>query len=56
MYANLYGANIFSTLDLRSGNYYICLENESKATTAFGKYEFNAVLFRLAQALAYFCS
>ena len=58
MYANLCGARIFSTLDLRSGYYHIRLDKESKAKTAFvtpfGKYEFNAVPFWLAQAPAYF--
>ena len=58
MYANLCGAKIFTTLDLCSGYYHIALDNESKAKTAFvtpfGKYEFNAVPFGLAQAPAYF--
>ena len=58
MYANLCGAKIFTTLDLQSGYYHIALDNKSKAKTAFvtpfGKYEFNAVPFGLAQALAYF--
>ena len=58
MYANLRGAKIFTTLDLRSGYYHITLDNESKAKTAFvtpfGKYEFNAVPFGLVQAPAYF--
>ena len=58
MYANLHGAKIFTTLDLRSGYYHIRLDKESKAKTAFitpfGKYEFNAVPFGLAQAPAYF--
>ena len=58
MYANLRGAKIFTTLDLQSGYYHITLDNESKAKTAFvtlfGKYEFNAVPFGLAQAPAYF--
>ena len=43
---------------MRSGYYHITLDNESKAKTTFvtpfGKYEFNAVPFRLAQAPAYF--
>ena len=58
MYANLHSARIFSTLDLRSGYYHIRLDKESKAKTAFftpfGKYEFSAVPFGLAQAPAYF--
>ena len=58
MYANLHGTKIFTTLDLRSGYYHIGLDKESKAKTAFvtpfGKYEFNAVPFGLAQAPAYF--
>ena len=58
MYANLRGAKIFTTLDLRSGYYHIALDKESKAKTAFvtpfGKYEFNAVPFGLAQAPVYF--
>ena len=58
IYGNLHGANIFTTLDLQSGYYDIALDNESKAKTAFvtpfGKYEFNAVPFGLAQAPAYF--
>ena len=52
MHANLYGAKIFTTLDLRSGYYHICLDKESKAKTAFitpfGKYDFSAVPFGLA--------
>ena len=58
MYTNLCGAKIFTTLDLQSGYYHIALDKESKAKTAFitpfGKYEFNAVPFGLAQAPAYF--
>ena len=58
MYANLCDAKIFTTLDLRSGYYHITLDNESKAkiafVTPFGKYEFNAFPFGLAQAPAYF--
>ena len=56
MYANLHGGRIFTTLDLRSGYYNIRLDKESKAKTfftPFGKYEFNAVPFSLAQAPAY---
>ena len=52
MYANLHGARIFTTLDLRSGYYHIGLDKESKAKTVFitpfGKYEFSAVPFSLA--------
>ena len=58
MYNNLCGARIFTTLDLKSGYYHIGLDKESRAKTAFvtpfGKYEFNAIPFRLAQAPAYF--
>ena len=35
MYANLCGAKIFTTLDLRSGYYHIGLDKESKAKPAF---------------------
>ena len=45
-------------LDLRSGYYHIGLSENSKAKTAFvtpfGKYQFEAVPFGLAQAQAYF--
>ena len=58
MYANLRDAKIFTTLDLWSCYYHITLDKESKAKVAFitpfGKYEFNAVPFGLAQAPAYF--
>ena len=58
MYANLRGAKILHILDLCSGYYHIALDNESKAktefVTPFGKYEFNAVPFGLAQIPAYF--
>ena len=57
MYTNLHGAWIFTTLDLRSGYYHIGIDKESKAKTAFvtpfGKYEFNAIPFGLAQAPTY---
>ena len=49
---------VFTTLDLRSGYYHISLLESSKAKTAFvtlfGKYQFEAVPFGLAQAPAYF--
>ena len=58
MYGRLQGAKLFTTLDLRSGYYHISLSENSKAKavfiTPFGKYEFEAVPFSLAQALAYF--
>ena len=57
MYASLSSAKLFTTLDLHSCYYHIALDNESKAKTAFvtpfGKYEFNAVPFGLAQVPAY---
>ena len=59
LYAKLQGYKIFSTLDLRSGYYHIGLSHSAKPKTAFvisgmGKYEFNRVLFGLAQAPAHF--
>ena len=58
LYAQLKGAKISTTLDLRSGYYHIELGQSSHAKTAFvtpfGKYEFNMVLFGLAQAPTYF--
>ena len=58
MYGRLRGAKVFTTLDLRSGYYHISLSEMSKAKTAFvtpfGKYQFKAVPFGLAQAPAYF--
>ena len=58
MYGRLQGAKVFTTLDLRSGCYHIGLSENSKAKTAFitlfGKYQFEAVPFGLAQAPAYF--
>ena len=58
MYSRLRGAKVFSTLDLRSGYYRISLSESSKAKmaffTPFGKYQFQAVPFGLAQAPAYF--
>ena len=58
MYDRLWGAKVFTTLDLRSGYYHISLSEHSKVKTAFvtlfGKYQFEAVPFGLAQAPAYF--
>ena len=58
LYAQLRGAKIVTTLNLRSGYYHIKLGKDSQAKTAFitpfGKYEFNMVPFGLAQAPAYF--
>ena len=59
LYPKLQGYKIFSTLDLRSGYYYIGLSHSAKPKTAFvisgmGKYEFNRVPFGLAQAPAHF--
>ena len=58
LYAQLRGAKVFTTLDLRSGYYHIELGKDSWAKMAFvipfGKYEFNMVPFGLAQAPAYF--
>ena len=58
MYDRLQGAKVFTILDLRSGYYHISLLESSKAkiafVTPFGKYQFEAVPFGLAQAPAYF--
>ena len=58
MYTKLKGAKFFTTLDLCRGYYHITLAPEARAKTVFvhpfGKYEFNKVPFRLAQAPAYF--
>ena len=58
MYGRLQGAKVVTTLDLRSGYYHISLLESSKAKTAFvtlfGKYQFEALPFGLAQAQAYF--
>ena len=58
LYAQLRGAKIFTTVDLRSGYYHIELDKDSQSKmafiTPFGKYEFNMVPFGLAQAPAYF--
>ena len=49
LYAQLRGAKVFTTLDLRSGYYHIGLRKGSHAkmafVTPFGKYEFNMVPF-----------
>ena len=58
MYTKLKVAKFFSTIDLRSGYYYIALGKDSRAKTAFvisfGKYKFLQVPFGLAQAPAFF--
>ena len=59
LYAKLKGYKVFSSLDLRSGYYHIGLKDLAKPKSAFvlsslGKYQFNRVPFRLAQAPAYF--
>ena len=59
LYTKLKGYKVFSSLDLRSGYYHIRLTDSAKPTSAFvlsslGKYQFNRVLFGLAQAPAYF--
>ena len=58
MYAKLKDAQVFSTIDLRSGYHHIALGKDSRAKTVFvtpfGKYEFLMVPFSLAQAPAYF--
>ena len=59
LYAKLKGYKVFSSLDLRSGYCHIGLKDLVKPKSAFilsslGKYQFNRVPFRLAQAPAYF--
>ena len=58
MFSKLGGATIFSTIDLRSGYYYIGLTQESRAKSAFivpmGKWQFKRTPFGLSQAQAYF--
>ena len=59
LYAKLKGYKVFSSLDLRSGYYHIGLKDSAKPKSAFvlsslGKYQFNRVPFRVAQAPAYF--
>ena len=57
LYAKLKGYKVFSSLDLRSGYYDIGLKDSAKPKSAFvlsslGKYQFNRVPFRPAQAQA----
>ena len=58
LYMKLNGAKIFSALDLMNGYYHVELGKNFCAKTAFvtlfGKWEFNMVLFGLAQAPVYF--
>ena len=58
IYARLKGSNIYSTFDMRSGNYHMVLSEESTMKTAFvssfGKWEFKGCPFGLAQAPVYF--
>ena len=58
MYAKLKSAQVFSTIDLRSGYHHIALGKDSRDeivfVTPFGKYEFLMVPFGLAQVPAYF--
>ena len=58
LYAQLRGAKVFTTLNLRSEYYHIELRKDSQAkmafVTPFSKYEFNMVPFGLAQAPVYF--
>ena len=58
MFSKLRGAAVFSTIDLRSGYYYIGLTRESRAKSAFvvpmGKWQFKGTPFGLSQAPAYF--
>ena len=58
LYAQLKGARVFTTLNLKSGYYHIELGKGSNAkmafVTPFGKFELNMVPFGLGQALTYF--
>ena len=59
LYTKLKGYKVFLSLDLRSGYYHIGLTDSAKPKSAFvlsslGKYQFNRVVFGLAQAPAYF--
>ena len=58
IFSKLNGATYFTTLDLCTGYHHIPLDKSSIPKAAFnspfGKYEYVKVLFRLAQAPAYF--
>ena len=58
IYARLKGSNIYSTFDMRSGNYHMVLSEKSRPKSAFVssfcKFEFKRCPFRLAQEPAYF--
>ena len=58
IFSKLNGGTYFNALDLHAGYHHIPLDNSSIPKTAFnspfGKYEYVKVLFRLAQAPAYF--
>ena len=58
IFSKLNGTKYFLTLDLPAGYHHIPLDKSSIPKTAFNspfsKYEYVKVLFRLAQALAYF--
>ena len=59
LYVKLKGYKIFSSLELRSGYYHIRLSELAKPKSVFvlsslGKYQFNRVPFRLAEAPAYY--
>ena len=58
IFSKLNGTTYFTTLDLHAGYHHIPLDKSSIPKTAFnspfGKYEYVKVLFRLAQAPAYF--
>ena len=58
IFSKLNGATYFTTLDLHAGYHHIPLDKSSIPKTAFNspfrKYEYVKVLFRLAQAPAYF--
>ena len=58
IFSKLNSAKYFSILDLNTGNHHIPLNEDSIPKTAFtslfGKYEYQKVSFRLAQAHVYF--